>query len=96
MSAAALEAFLARLYTDEPLRRAFLDRPEPVARAAGLDEAAVAQVAQMDLEGLVLAADSFARKRAAHSQSGSRPGSRTGARTSWPARWRAWLPWRRR
>lgn len=66
MSARALEAFLARLYTDAALRGAFLAEPAAVARAAGLDEEAVQALAHVDREGLALAADSFARKRAAH------------------------------
>jgi hypothetical protein len=87
MSATALEAFLARLYTDEPLRRAFLEQPAPVARAAGLDEATVQQLTLVDREGLAMAADSFARKRAAH--------ARHGARAGWMSRWRGWSGWRR-
>jgi len=74
MNARALEAFLARLYTDETMRRAFLARPLIVARAAGLDEEAVQRLARIDREGLVLAAESYARKRAAHAEQHGRAG----------------------
>lgn len=66
MSAPALEAFLARLYTDAVLRSAFLAAPENVAREAGLGEEAVRSLACIDRDGLVLAAESYAHKRAAH------------------------------
>ena len=66
MSARALEAFLARLYTDERLRLAFLARRETVALEAGLDGQAAQALAQIDREGLLLAVESFARKRAEH------------------------------
>ncbi len=66
MSAPALEAFLARLYTDAVLRSAFLRAPENVAREAGLCEETVRALTRIDGEGLVLAAESFAHKRAAH------------------------------
>lgn len=67
MNARALEAFLARLYTDDALRGSFLAAPAAVAREAGLDEEAVRALARIDREGLMLAACSFARKRATHS-----------------------------
>ncbi len=66
MNASALEAFLARLYTDDALRQAFVDAPDRVARAAGLDEATRDCVLRIDRDGLTLAAYSFACKRAAH------------------------------
>ena len=66
MSANALETFLARLYTDDALRRDFVSAPRLVARAAGLADDDVERLAQIDLEGLALAANGFARKRAAH------------------------------
>lgn len=64
MNAAALEAFLARLYTDEGLRRAFLARPDEVLRSAGLDESTQQALRRIDREGLVLAAHSLAARRA--------------------------------
>ena len=82
MSAAALEAFVARLYTDAALRQDFIARPEAVAQAAGLDAATARRLADTDLEGLVLAADSFAHKRAAHA---AKPRKRP---------WFHWLRWR--
>ena len=63
---AALERFLARLYTDARLRRRFLANPRDVARAARLDEQSVEALARIDRVGLELAADSFARKRKSH------------------------------
>ena len=68
MNARAMEAFLARLYTDGELRRAFLARPEAAAREAGLDEQAVRSLAAIDREGLELAADSYDTKRAGHAR----------------------------
>lgn len=59
----ALELFLARLYTDTILRKAFVERPEMVARNAGLDEGMVAALLNMDWEGLELAAQSMGAKR---------------------------------
>lgn len=84
MNTATLESFLARLYTDDALRRDFLAQPQAVARAAGLDEATTEQLVAIDREGLQLAADSYARKRAAHARQ-HRPAT-LWARLS--ARWR--------
>lgn len=78
MSDKVLEAFVARLYTDAALRNEFIARPEAVALAAGLDAATARRLAGTDLEGLELAADSFAHKRAAHA---AKP------------RKRPWFPW---
>ena len=58
-----LEAFLARLYKDEALRRAFLDAPRRTAIEAGLAPADVEALERIDRDGLVLAAESFRRKR---------------------------------
>lgn len=57
------ETFLARLYVDEALRARFLADPRGEALRAGLDEAAAASLTSIDREGLLLAAESFARKR---------------------------------
>jgi len=61
----AFEAFLARLYVDAVFRAAFLADQLGVARAAGLEEDEVAALGAIDRQGLVLAANSFAHKRAA-------------------------------
>lgn len=61
--AAALEAFLARLYTDAELRRGFLAAPEATALAAGLDAEQAAELNQIDVIGLELMADSLEHKR---------------------------------
>ena len=65
MSAARLEAFLARLYVDESARRRFLADPRGEADSAGLSEQDCAALANIDSVGLELAAGSIARKRAA-------------------------------
>ena len=63
-AAAALEAFLALLYTDADTRAAFAADPRGEALRAGLDPADADALAAIDLAGLELAAESFARKRA--------------------------------
>jgi len=61
--APALEAFLARLYTDESALRRFLVDPRADARRAGLGEEACEALASIDRVGLELAVRSFAGKR---------------------------------
>jgi hypothetical protein len=67
MSSPALEAYLARLYTDAAARTAFLGDPVGAARAAGLDSAVAEGLAGIDRTGLVMAAaslgDKVARRR---------------------------------
>jgi hypothetical protein len=63
MSAASVEAFLARLYTNAALRGRFLADPRGEALRAGLDTADADALVAIDREGLVLAADSVAHKR---------------------------------
>lgn len=74
MNTAALEAFLARLYTDETLRERFLADPQAEAQRAGLDEAAQAALLQIDRVGLELATRSLTRKR--EKRAGHRPHSK--------------------
>jgi hypothetical protein len=64
MSSPRLEAFLARLYTDEAALAQFLAAPRAAALAAGLDAGEAAALAEADRDGLVMAARSFAAKRA--------------------------------
>ena len=64
MSSPRLEAFLARLYTDERALTAFLQAPAEAARAAGLAQGEVMALAGADHAGLVMAAASFNAKRA--------------------------------
>jgi hypothetical protein len=71
MNTDALETFLARLYTDPSLRAEFLADPVAVALAAGLDRQTAFALEQIDRDGLELAAESFARKRA--TRQASRP-----------------------
>ncbi len=63
MNGEKLEAVLARLYTDEAYRVAFLESPAEVARAEGLDATDIEGLASIDRDGLELTADSYARKR---------------------------------
>ena len=70
MSSPALEAFLARLYTDEALLAAFLKSPDATARAAGLDGETVAALRSVEPDGLVMAARSFRAKRASRPKAG--------------------------
>ena len=86
MNAAALEAFLARLYTDDALRAAFLAAPEGVVQAAGLDAPTQAAALAIDRDGLVLAAHSYASKRAAHAGQRAPLGLAGRLRAAWPLR----------
>jgi putative modified peptide len=62
-SAQACEDLLARLFTDAEFRARFRQDPQSVGRELGLDEAAVAALAQSDWVGLELAAKSYSHKR---------------------------------
>lgn len=64
MSAQKLEAFLARLYVDDQARARFLADPAREALNAGLTPEECAMLETIDVIGLELAAESFARKRA--------------------------------
>jgi hypothetical protein len=66
MNSPALEAFLARLYTDAALLERFLSAPGCEAQRAGLDEHAAVALENIDKAGLRMAAASYARKRAQH------------------------------
>ena len=66
MSAVSLEAYLARLYTDDALRIDFLADPPRVAREAGLSAEDVDALVNIDRAGLQMAADSYAWKRKQH------------------------------
>ena len=57
------EAFVARLYVDQALRRRFLDNAKAEATRAGLTPSEIEAVERMDRVGLELAADSFEHKR---------------------------------
>lgn len=58
------ECLLARLFVDEELRARFKRDPKLVGREFGLDESAVAALADIDCVGLDLAARSYQHKRA--------------------------------
>ena len=68
MSSPSLEAFLARLYTDEAVLAAFLADPAPLLARSSLSEAERAALLGIDRTGLILAARSFRAKRARHAQ----------------------------
>jgi hypothetical protein len=57
------EAFVARLYVDETLRRRFLADAKGEASRAGLSPTEIQAVERIDRTGLELAADSFEHKR---------------------------------
>jgi 2-hydroxychromene-2-carboxylate isomerase len=58
-----MEAFLARLYTDEVALAEFLRMPSETARAAGLNDVEVSALVGADHIGLVMAAASYRAKR---------------------------------
>jgi hypothetical protein len=66
MSSAALETFLARLYTDPAVLARFDADPEGEALRAGLSAPDARALVDADRVGLRMAADSFGRKRALH------------------------------
>ena len=68
MSTEKLEAFLARLYTDVAFRAAFLAAPRATAQTAGLDANDTDALAEIDREGLELAARSYDHKRSQRAQ----------------------------
>jgi uncharacterized protein len=61
---ARLERFLACLYTDDTMRMQFLSQPSLVTGLWGLSREQAQSVAAIDRDGLQLAAESFARKKA--------------------------------
>lgn len=67
MSAQALEAFLARLYTDESLRSRFIADAATVIADTDLAPTDRAALLAIDSNGLVLAARSYAHKRSRRS-----------------------------
>jgi hypothetical protein len=64
VSAPKLEAFLAKLYVDNQARSRFFADPRREALSAGLTPDECVALETIDLVGLELAAQSFARKRA--------------------------------
>jgi hypothetical protein len=66
--AQACEDLLARLFTDAVFRARFRREPHGIGRELGLDEAAVATLAQTDWIGLDLAARSYSQKRQTYSR----------------------------
>ncbi|MGK5037760.1 hypothetical protein [Janthinobacterium sp. LB3P118] len=78
MSSAALETYLARLYTDDSLRTAFLLEPRVQALLHGLSQQEAEAMAAMDRIGLQMAAASYRAKRTGRAEHGSqaRPAQR--------------------
>ena len=72
MSSPALETFLARLYTDDALRAAFLLEPRAQALLHGLSPQEAEAMAAMDRVGLQMAAASYRSKRAGRAAHGLR------------------------
>ena len=66
MSSSALEAFLAKLYTDSIALERFLANPEKEATNAGLAESEIVALCSVDRAGLQMAAASYAHKREQH------------------------------
>jgi hypothetical protein len=64
MSSIPFETFLARLFADAEFRENFLRDPRPPVEAQGLDPEEQAAALALDRAGLILAARSFAAKRA--------------------------------
>lgn len=73
MSSPALETYLARLYTDDALRAAFLRDPRAQALLQGLSPQEVDAMASMDRIGLQMAAASYRAKRAGRAEQGGQP-----------------------
>ncbi|MDN2701398.1 hypothetical protein O0881_05230 [Janthinobacterium sp. SUN100] len=73
MSSPALETYLARLYTDDALRAAFLLEPRAQALRHGLSQQEADAMAAMDRIGLHMAAASYRAKRAGRAGHGSQP-----------------------
>jgi hypothetical protein len=91
VSVEALEALLARVYTDAETRRRFLADPQAEARRAGVGEVECASLTDIDAKGLALAAESFAAKRAraARMREAGRARLRRRRALPWLGRWTA-------
>ena len=63
MSSQSFETFLARLYADREYRESFLESPDRVVQAAGLDEQEQRAALEKDRVGLRMAARSYEFKR---------------------------------
>jgi hypothetical protein len=63
LSAARLEAFLAKIYVDESSRERFLADPRGEAAKAGLSEREIEALEKIDRAGLILTTRSLQKKR---------------------------------
>lgn len=66
MNQGALEAYLAKLYTNPDARETFLADPVSAARDAGLSDTDANSLRNIDQAGLRMAAASYAHKREQH------------------------------
>jgi hypothetical protein len=80
MNTAAIEKFLAHLYTDAAALERFLRSPRDEAARAGLGTAECDALAGADMTGMQMAARSFSHKRA-----GKMEGAASGGRWGWQA-----------
>lgn len=87
MSSPALETRLAKLYTDDALREAFLRAPHAQALLHGLSPQEAEAMAAIDRIGLQMAAASYQAKRAGRAAHGSQPKA---ARRWWQRLLPAW------
>ncbi len=78
MSSPALEAFLARLYSDPTLAESFCADMSSAVQGAGLSDEEIAALREIDQTGLKMAAASYAHKRA-----GRKPGKSHGGLFGW-------------
>lgn len=85
MNTAAVEKFLAHLYTDAAAMERFLRAPRDEAARAGLGSAECEALARSDMTGLQMAAHSYSHKR-----EGKTKDMATRGRGGWHAIWR-WL-----
>jgi hypothetical protein len=76
MSALEIERTLARLYTDESFRRAFLGDPQRTLHGLDLTPQERGALAGLDRAGLVMAAASYRRKQAGRSSARRGPRAR--------------------
>ena len=63
MSSERLEAFLAKIYSDENSRERFLSNPRGEAAKAGLSEPEIQAMEKIDRAGLILTARSLLAKK---------------------------------
>ncbi len=63
MTQGNLEVFMAKLYTNKTFRQNFLNKPFDVALESGLSIEQASSLQKIDRDGLIMAANSFYKKR---------------------------------